>query len=705
MLRLQRFRKTLVRKAFSGKMAGLDTPDAALRAQSYPARPGQPPSSTTLSRGFTGKAEMEAEEPFVFRKQRKGCQVTEDRRQILQSVLDEDNFKKLMYLDNPTLHTFVAESIELCKPESVFVCSDSDEDISFIRDLAVKNSEEKALNIDGHTIHFDGPADQGRDKGATRYLVRPSVDLGVSLNTIDKEEGLAEVKGFLAGSMAGRMMLVRFFSLGPTNSDFSISGVQLTDSAYVAHSEDLLYRLGYEQFKTLGASGDFFRVLHSAGKLENNVSIEIDKRRIYIDLDGETVYSVNTQYAGNTVGFKKLSLRLAIRRAHRERWLAEHMFVMGVHGQDERVTYFTGAYPSACGKTSTAMIQGETIIGDDIAYLRRKHGRVHAVNVESGIFGIIRDVNEKDDPLIWDVLHRPGEVIFSNVLDVNGSPRWLSDGRAEPEKGVNFQGEWHKGMSDSDGKPVPLAHPNSRYTFRLSELKNLDPRADDPEGVPVGGIIYGGRDSDTTMPAVESFTWFHGVVTMGACLESETTTATIGATGVRAFQPMANLDFVSILLGKYIQSHLELTAGIERQPVIFSTNYFIRDENGDYITGMKDKNVWLKWMELRVHGDVEAIHTPVGFIPRYDDLAGLFKRVLDRDYTREEYEKAFTLRIPQYLEKIKRMVRTWRDDVPETPDILFDILAEQQERIEEALAKYGEYVSPFTLEAEPPEEE
>jgi phosphoenolpyruvate carboxykinase (GTP) len=485
-------------------------------------------------------------------------------RRLLESVLDADNLRKLLALENPRLLCFVGESIELCKPKSVFVCSDSAEDIAFIRQLALDRGEERPLTTSGHTIHFDGPNDQARDKAATRYLVAPGVDLGASLNTVDKAEGLAEVKGFLSEIMAGGLMLVRFFSLGPTNSDFSISGVQVTDSAYVGHSEDLLYRAGYEQFRRLAGSPDFFRVLHSAGRLENHVSADVDKRRIYIDLDDETVYSVNTQYAGNTVGFKKLSLRLAIRRAHRERWLAEHMFLMGVHGPDGRVTYFSGAYPSACGKTSTAMIPGETIIGDDIAYLRRKHGRVHAVNVESGIFGIIRDVNENDDPLIWKVLASPGEVIFSNVLDVNGTPRWLSDGREPPTQGVNFTGDWTADKTDADGNPVPCAHMNARYTFRLSQLENLDPRADDPEGVPVGGIIYGGRDSDTTVPVTQSFTWIHGVLMMGACLESETTAATLGKTGVRAFQPMANLDFVSILLGRYIQSHLEFAAGLSR---------------------------------------------------------------------------------------------------------------------------------------------
>ena len=621
-----------------------------------------------------------------------------DVHELLRSKLDEANYGKLALFDNPNLNEFVAEAIELVKPESVFVVSDSASDIARIRQLSVEGGEETPLALSGHTIHYDGYFDQGRDKANTRYLVAAGESLGERLNQVDKAEGLAEVRGYLDGIMRGRTMLVRFFCLGPVGGVFSISGVQLTDSAYVCHSEDLLYRAGYEQFKKVGASNDFFRVLHSAGKLENMVSADVDKRRIYIDLTGDTVYSINTQYAGNTVGFKKLSLRLAIRKAHREGWLAEHMFVMGAHGPGGRITYFTGAYPSACGKTSTAMIPGETIIGDDIAYLRRIDGAVHAVNVESGIFGIIRDVTAQDDPLIWKVLTNPGEVVFSNVLVNDATPYWLGDGRDKPNSGINHSGQWKEGDVDAAGNEIPLAHLNSRYCFRLSDLENLDERAEDPAGVPVGGVIYGGRDSDTTMPVTESFDWEHGVVTMGASLESETTAATLGKTGVRVFQPMANADFVSVPLGAYVQSYLDFVGDLKETPLVFSANYFIKDSAGDYITGMKDKYVWVKWMELRCHGEVEALETPVGRIPRFDDLAKLFKAVLDRDYTREEYEAAFSLRIPQYLAKIERITKIFREEVAETPDALFEILEAQKKRLMAAQADKGDCISPFEFE-------
>jgi len=608
---------------------------------------------------------------------------------ILKERLDEKNLAKLMVLQNEHLHAFVADAIGLCDPQDVFVCTDDAEDIAQVRRMAVETGEEAPLKIEGHTIHFDGPSDQGRDKKATKYLLKPGVDLGENINSMDRQAGLDEVRGYLEGSMRGRTMLVRFFCLGPTDSTFSISGVQLTDSYYVAHSEDLLYRSGYEQFRKLNGSVDFFRVLHSAGRMENHVSVDVDKRRIYIDLDDEVVYSVNTQYAGNTVGFKKLSLRLAIAKADREGWLSEHMLVMGVHGPNDRVTYFTGAFPSACGKTSTAMLPGETVIGDDLAYLRKIEGTVHAVNAESGIFGIIRDVNPDDDPVIWEVLNSPGEVIFSNVLVNDSVPYWMGGGRDIPDEGVNYQGKWTKDMKDVDP-----SHKNARYCIRLRKLANLDPKADDPAGVPVGGIIYGGRDSDTCVPVQQSFDWTHGVVTMGASLESETTAATLGAQGVRTWQPMSNLDFVSIPLGQYIQNHLEFQEHLERVPSIFAVNYFQKGPDGKYLTGMNDKRVWVKWMERRVNGDVDTIRTPTGFIPKYADLKRLFKEVLDRDYPEDAYVEQFSLRVTGSLEKIDRIEEIFRTRVADTPQVLFDTLDAQRQRLEAARKQHGDLIAP-----------
>ncbi|MHC4154841.1 MAG: phosphoenolpyruvate carboxykinase domain-containing protein [Planctomycetota bacterium] len=458
----------------------------------------------------------------------------------MKQKLSAEHYTRLAALDNPKMHDFVADAIELTNPASVFVYAGSEQDAAYIRELAIKNGEETPLNIPGHTWHFDGYNDQARDKAKTKYLLPPGSQLGESLNATDKAAGVEEVRSFLKDSMLGRQMLICFFCLGPVDSDFSIPCIQITDSPYVAHSEMLLYRPGYEQFRKSGSSPDFFRFLHSEGELEDAVSKNIDKRRVYI-------------------------LRLAIQKASPEGWLAEHMFLMGVHGPAERVTYFAGAFPSACGKTSTSMLPGQTIVGDDIAYFRKKDGKPRCVNVEKGIFGIIRDVNSKDDPIIYEALTNPGDIIFSNVLiDDNKKPHWLGMGSELPNEGLNHSGRWQKGKTDANGNEITASHKNARYCLSIPELGNCDPLLEDPQGVIVGGIIYGGRDSDTWVPVEQAFDWTQGIILKGASLESETTAATLGKEGVRTFNLMSNLDFLSIPLGRYIQNNLDFAQGIEK---------------------------------------------------------------------------------------------------------------------------------------------
>jgi len=621
-----------------------------------------------------------------------------DARELLSRKLTKQNFEKLVALDNQKMHKFVADAIALCNPDTVFVYTGAEEDADYIRRLAVKNGEETPLDIDKHTCHFDGYHDQARDKARTKYLLDPGSQLGESLNSIDRSTGLEEVREFLKDSMTGREMLVCFFCLGPTDSQFSISAVQITDSPYVAHSEILLYRPGYEQFKRIGRSGEFFRFLHSEGELENAVSKNIDRRRVYIDLAEDIVYSVNTQYGGNTIGLKKLALRLAIQKASAEGWLAEHMFLMGIHGPQKRVTYFAGAFPSACGKTSTSMLPGQTIVGDDIAYFRRDDNQIRCVNVEKGIFGIIRDVNPSDDPIIYKALTSPIEVIFSNVLlDDNKKPHWLGMGTDLPAQGTNHCGRWHKGKTDEKGNEISPSHKNARYCLSIYDLDNCDPLIDDPRGVPVGGIIYGGRDSDTWVPVEQAYNWNEGILIKGAALESETTAATLGQEGIRTFNLMSNLDFLSIPLGKYVQNNLDFAAGIHKPPLIFSVNYFLRDKEGKYLNAMADKKVWVLWAELRVNGDVEAISTPTGLIPKYEDLAGLFRDELNTSYRQADYVRQFTIRIPENLAKLERVERIYREKVADTPQILYETFDDVRQRLNATRQKHGDYISPFDL--------
>jgi len=610
------------------------------------------------------------------------------------------SYEALKKLNNKSVEGFISEFIGLCDPSYVFVRTDDPSTARYIREKALETGEEIPLKIKGHTCHFDGPGDQARDKARTKYLVGKGVSLDPHLNTIDRDEGLDEIRGYLKGIMKGRELYVCFFCLGPTGSAFSLPAVQLTDSSYVAHSEDILYRSGYEELVRRGPEfTGFFKLIHSEGALEENVSRDTEKRRVYIDLKEETVLSVNTQYGGNTIGLKKLSMRLAIYKASKEGWLTEHMLVMGVYGQGSRVNYFAGAFPSACGKTSTAMLEGESIVGDDIAYLRKIDGFVKAVNVERGIFGIIRDVNPEDDPLIWKALNAPKEVIFSNVLMQSGIPYWQGDNRKAPDEGRNYQGEWHKGKTDTEGNPLPVSHPNARYTIRLRELANCDEALEKPEGVQIKGIIYGGRDSDTSVPVQQAFGWNHGILTMGSTLESETTSATLGKAGVRKFNLMSNLDFLSIPLGRYIENIMDFGKGLKEIPAIFGVNYFLKGGNGRYLTGMHDKRIWIKWMELRVSGEVSCIETPTGCIPLYEDLKRLFAVILNKDYRRDEYEEQFTLRIPENLAKIERMFKIYTEEVKNAPKTLLKELEDQRSRLLKVRKVHGDYVNTGLLQS------
>ncbi|MFW6151432.1 MAG: phosphoenolpyruvate carboxykinase (GTP), partial [Verrucomicrobiota bacterium] len=621
--------------------------------------------------------------------------------ELLKSKMSSDSYNKLAALENRKLFNFVGHWIKLCRPDSVYVCNDSNEDAEYIRKKCIETGEEKPLARPGQTIHYDGYGDQARDKANTRFMVNSDhIKQMGKLNCIEYKEGMDEVNSIMEGIMEGKEAIVKLFCECPTMSPFSIGCAQITDSFYVAHSEDILYRRGYEHFQNmkLEEKDDFFRFCHSAGKLdERGCSININKRRIYQDLETLSVYSTNNQYAGNSVGLKKHSMRLAIKKSSTEGWLCEHMFIMSCHNKEkDRSTYFCGAYPSACGKTATAMLPGEKIVGDDIAYFRNIDGKFRAANVERGIFGIIRDVNPKDDPLIFNTLMQPQETIFSNVLTgPDNKPYWLGMGMDTPKEGANHSGPgWYEGKKDSAGNDIPLAHPNARYTIRMEYLENLDPAWDDKEGVEVGGVIYGGRDSDTSVPVEESPDWENGIILKALTLESETTSATLGKEGVRVPQPMANIDFISYPIGQYIQNNIDFVKGMTSVPRVYSMNYFLRNKDAEFCTGRLAKRVWLHWAEKRTHNEVDAFETPTGLIPLYEDLAPLFKDLLDENYEHEDYEYQFSFRCSPWLAKLERANTYFRENVPDCPEFVYQRWNDTAEKIRQAAEKFGSIIPP-----------
>ena len=617
----------------------------------------------------------------------------------MDSIIDENSIKKIKAVKNKYVEEVIDKYIKLCRPKKVTVIADSKEDIEYVRKLALQKGEEKELKIKGHTIHFDGYFDQARDPKNTRVLLPKGKNISRYITTIDKEEGLNEVFGILDGIMEGKEMIICFFCLGPNNSKFAIPALQITDSAYVAHSETILYRAGYKEFKNLNGSNKFFHFIHASGELdEKRNSKNIEKRRIYMDLEEERVFTINNQYAGNSVGLKKLALRLAISKAHKENWLCEHMFIMGVKPQNKnRITYLTGAFPSACGKTSTAMIPGQSVIGDDIAYIKPgEDGIAYAANVEQGIFGIIQDINPVDDPMIYKALTTPREMIMSNVLIVDGIPYWLGMGKELPKQGINYSGEWKLGNKGKDDKDIPAANKNARYTIRISELENADPRLNDKNGVPISGFIYGGRDSDVNVPVFQSFSWAHGVF-IGACLESETTAAKIGEEGKVVHDPMANIDFLVVPLGIYIKNHLKFGETLDKAPLVFATNYFLQ-ENGVFFNEKTDKKVWIVWMEGRIHNEYSAIETPIGLIPKYEDLKILFSQIFRKEYKKDDYEKQFSIRVEKLIKRLDRIESIYKEE-EDVPKIFYNHLNQQRDMLIKSKEKYGkDIISPFSFE-------
>lgn len=620
---------------------------------------------------------------------------------LLKEKMSEESFQKLAALKNDKVMDFVGTFAEHCDPKSIYVCDDSEKDTQYVREQALAKGEEHTLANSKQTIHWDGYGDQARDKKNTRFMVyKENMDKMASLNSVEYEEGLSEIMGIAKGIMKGKDAVVLFYSEGPTQSPFTIPCVQFTDSWYVAHSENILYRTAYSHFLNMkdDEKDDFFRFIHSAGELdENGCTVNLQNRRIYMDTQNNIVYSMNDQYAGNSVGLKKHSMRLAINKSGQEGWLCEHMFVMAaVDKKKDRKTYFCGAYPSACGKTSTAMIPGEQIVGDDIAYFRNINGEFRAVNVEFGMFGIIKDVNEQDDPVIFKNLMIDQEVIFSNVLrGKDNKPYWLGMGVDAPDEGRNHFGEWKKGVKDAKGNEVGVAHGNARYTMRLDYLDNIDKAGfEAKDGVKVEGVLYGGRDSDITVPVEESPNWKDGILMKAATLESETTSATLGQEGVRTPSPMANMDFVSYPLGTYTMNNIKFGESVKDVPKVFSNNYFMRGEDGKFMTSKLAKKVWLHWAEGRIHGEYEALDTPTGKIPLYEDLKALFKEHLDEDFSKEKYDYLFTFRCTKWVDKLERTKAYYKKMDPNTPQEIFDYWDAAIAKINKAKEQYGDLILP-----------
>ena len=581
------------------------------------------------------------------------------------------------------------------------------EDKRKIRELSIEKGEESPLAMKGHTIHYDLPEEQGRIVDRTFYIINEGEKVSSLGKKILRPEALDYVKNNMDGIMKGKTMFVGFFSRGPAGAKLSLPAIEISSSTYVMHSGDILYRHVYDIFdEQVKKSGLFLTNVHSEGP---NRPEDLPNARVFMDRSWLTTFSMYCTYAGNTLLLKKGNHRFAVDLATYYgggKELSEHMFITGIREDSGRVTWFAGAAPSGCGKTTTAMA-GTEFLGDDLAQMWvADDGTMRAINPEQGIFGIVADVNSEGDPYLYKVLREEGaEVIWSNVLiDDMKVPHWTGNGEEHPDKGFNFQGDWYKGKTNADGKEIPISHPNARCTVKCEAIGNFSRDfGHDSNGVAVKVITYSGRDADTMPPVWVSNNSDHGVV-IGASIVSAATATEIGATGVKR-QPWANAPFIPGALSDYMKNQFDVFnhSGLsdEGRPILAGLNFFLTDEarGGDskkLLGEKRDVKVWLSWLGKRAHGEVEAIETPIGCIPKYEDLKELFSSIIDKEYSKDLYDKQFAI----YVDKIQSRIDLQKEAFGKEenlPEQLFKVYHEWSEGLSALKEKFGAVVIPDQL--------
>ncbi len=637
-----------------------------------------------------------------------GIQTAAEAGQLFEARLSDEHLARIRQTRHPEVILKIANAIAMCQPDRVFVNTGSEADRRFIRELALKNGEESALPMEGHTIHFDLKEEQGRIIDRTFYIKNAGENISSLALSLERPVALEDIEKKMTGIMKGLVMMIGFYMRGPIGAPVSNPALEISSSAYVLHSAELLYRNAYTRFdQEVERLNHFYTNIHSQGL---NRPEDLPNARVYMDRSHWTTYSFNCTYAGNTLLMKKGNHRFSVDKAvYEQRGIeqSEHMFITGMDGPDGRVTWFTGAAPSGCGKTTTAMA-GDHFVGDDLAQMWiADDGTIRSVNPECGIFGIVEDVNREGDPKLMECLRNPGtEVIWSNVLiDDDGVPHWVGNGEKTPGRGLNFQGVWERGMTDENGKEVPLSHPNSRCTLSSTALGNYSEYAEDPAGVETRVFTYSGRDSDTMPPVWVAKNSDHGVV-IGACIVSAATATEVGATGVRR-APWANAPFIPGSLGDYMAAQFEFFGSDriahDKTPILAGLNYFLTHEarggkSKALIGEKKDVIVWLSWLERRVHDEVGHIDTPIGLIPCFADLETLFEQKISKTYTRDLYNKQFSLYVDQILARIDLQYDAYgkESNIPKT---LFKVLDEQRDGLNALKFAYGSIVTPAQLEA------
>ncbi|MCI7139210.1 MAG: phosphoenolpyruvate carboxykinase (GTP) [Oscillospiraceae bacterium] len=528
--------------------------------------------------------------------------------------------------ENKALLSWIDEMAALTTPDKIVWVTEGEKQIEALKEEAVATGLMERLNeekLPGCLLHRTKPNDVARVEARTFICTTKKEMAGPTNNWVEKDEMYARLRPLARGGMKGRTMYVVPYIMGQVGSPFAKVGVELTDSIYVVLNMNIMTRMGQVALDQLGSSEDFVKGLHC--------SLDVDEENRYIVQfpEDNTIWSLNSNYGGNVLQGKKcFALRIASWQGWQEGWMAEHMLILGIENPKGEIKYVTAAFPSACGKTNLAMLippefyrkQGYKVwcVGDDIAWLRiGKDGRLWAVNPENGFFGVAPGTNEKSNPNALAATKR--DTIFTNVAhNLDDNTVWWEglDGNP-PENAVDWKGNpWHASTATEKA-----AHPNSRFTAPAKNCPCVSPKFDDPEGVPISAMIFGGRRAKTAPLVYQSRSWQHGVF-VGSTMASETTAAAAGAVGVVRRDPMAMLPFCGYHMGDYFAHWLEMGEKLgDKAPKIFNVNWFRTDDNGKFIwPGYGDNMRVLMWILGRCDGTAEAVETPIGFEPRPCDI-------------------------------------------------------------------------------------
>lgn len=522
---------------------------------------------------------------------------------------------------NPHVRGWVEEAIALCEPGQVFWCDGSEQEKEALTAKAVADGVLIELNqkkLPGCYLHRSDPSDVARVEQCTYMCTETEAEAGPTNNWAAPSAMRERLTSLLRGAMRGRTLYVVPYLMGAVGSPLARVGVELTDSIYVVLSMRIMTRMGDVAYAQLGDGNDFNRGLHSM------LDLNPEHRYICHFPQDDSIISVGSNYGGNVLlGKKCLSLRLGSHYARKERWLAEHMLILGVESPAGDKTYVAAAFPSACGKTNFAMLipppryHGWKVstIGDDIAWMRPgPDGRLYAMNPESGYFGVVPGTNRKSNPNAMEIMSR--DTIYTNVaLLPDGDVWWEGKDGPPPEECIDWQGNRWTAAS-----PTKAAHPNSRFAAPMRNNPALANEVDDPNGVPISAIIFGGRRSSTIPLIFQAFNWIHGVY-LGATMGSETTAAAAGAVGHVRRDPMAMLPFCGYDMGDYFSHWLNMRRLITKPPRIFHVNWFRKDEHGEYLwPGFGENMRVLRWIVDRCRGRIGAEESVLGWLPAIEDF-------------------------------------------------------------------------------------